>query len=107
MRTYKTWPLAAVMVALLASGFFALAFVIERQPPVPGELPEDIANVHRLANGFREIGIVRRVFVECTDVQNLVAERSKNIADRIFQREPRMIRTNHKFHSALTFPALL
>src|SRR5947209_1133230 len=62
---------------------------------------------HRAAYGFREIRIVRWVFVERSNVQHRVPQPAQHVTHGVFQLETRVVRPNHDFHRRLTFPSLL
>ena len=52
------------------------------------------------ADGFGKIRIVRRILVECADVQNFVSQGAQKVPHGIFQLETCVIGTNDDFHGA-------
>ena len=53
---------------------------------------------HRAADGFGEVRIVGRIFVEGADVENFLAERAQQISHGDFQLKARVVRTDDNFH---------
>src|SRR6266704_4276243 len=55
---------------------------------------------------FSEVRVIRGVFIECTDVQNIVSQGPQQIARGHLQLKSCVVRTNDKLHRRLTFRAL-
>src|SRR5689334_7418480 len=57
-----------------------------------------------MADSCGEIGIVRWVFVERTNVKNAMAESANHVAHGVLQLKACVVRTDYDFHRGLTFP---
>src|SRR5271165_2174945 len=52
---------------------------------------------------FGEVRVVRGIFVEGADVENVMAERAYHVAHFAFERETRVVGTDDDAHESLTF----